>query len=589
MNLLESWLETPAAMALVRTLAHSLWEGAVVALGLAGGLSVIRGARNRYAAACAAMLLLLVCFGLTFGVLVPREQAIETWAGGRAALLLREVEPGSGAGPQGSGAEPREYFRWLALLWAAGVLAFHTRSLAGWMGARRLRRRGVCAAADRWQQQLNTLAARLRVSRPVALCESALTDVPVAIGYLRPVILMPVGLLACLPGAHVEALLLHELAHIRRCDYLTNLLQIFVEGLLFYHPAAWWISAVIRAERENCCDDMAVQAQGDAHQYCTALAALEQNRGRAETALAANGGSLVKRIRRLLAEPDHRIPALAPILSASILTLAAAAALAAWQVRPAPPAPPPPPPRPAAAATAIPAPPPPAPPSAAVAATPAVPAAPPAAPAPPQAATPAVPQPPPPPPPPRVQDAQKMREVQQRLRTRLEALRNELSTPFAKWVREDVANIITDEERLAFERQQSDPEREHFIEQFWLRRDPTPGTPVNEMKEEHYRRIGYANQHFASGIPGWKTDRGRVYIQFGPPDEKESHPKGGEYRRPAQQGGGTIVTVPFENWLYRHIDGIGDNITIQFVDPARTNEYRMTLDPEKDAERKVVR
>ena len=136
---------------------------------------------------------------------------------------------------------------------------------AAWIGARRLRRAGVCVAPGMWRARLDQLARRARISRRVVLLESCLAEVPVVIGYLRPAILVPVGLLAGLPAAQVEAILLHELAHIRRHDYLVNLLQMFVEGLLFYHPAVWWISAVIRAERENCCDDVVVATQGDAY------------------------------------------------------------------------------------------------------------------------------------------------------------------------------------------------------------------------------------------------------------------------------------------------------------------------------------
>ena len=165
-----------------------------------------------------------------------------------------------------------------------------------------------------------------------------------------------------------------------------------------------------------------------------------------------------------------------------------------------------------------------------------------------------------------------------------EKLRKELETPYRKWLNEDVAYIITDEERAAFKRLQTDDERENFIENFWLRRDPTPDTVENEFKEEHYRRIAYANENFASGIPGWKTDRGRIYITYGPPDEKESHPSGGSYERPPEEGGGTTSTFPFEQWRYRYIEGIGTNIIIEFVDPTMSGEYHMTMDPsEKDA------
>jgi len=167
-----------------------------------------------------------------------------------------------------------------------------------------------------------------------------------------------------------------------------------------------------------------------------------------------------------------------------------------------------------------------------------------------------------------------------------ERRRKELESPYRKWLEEDVVYIITDEERRAFKNLQTDEEREQFIEQFWLRRDPTPDTVENEYKEEHYRRIAYANERFASGIPGWKTDRGRIYITFGPPDEIESHPSGGTYQRPWEEGGGTTSTYPFEKWRYRYLEGVGmqTDIVIEFVDKSMTGEYRMTMDPsEKDA------
>jgi GWxTD domain-containing protein len=163
-------------------------------------------------------------------------------------------------------------------------------------------------------------------------------------------------------------------------------------------------------------------------------------------------------------------------------------------------------------------------------------------------------------------------------------LQRELETPYKKWLNEDVVYIITDEEKKAFKQLNTDEERENFIEQFWLRRDPTPDTEENEFKEEHYRRIAYANEHYASGIPGWKTDRGRIYIQYGPPDEIESHPSGGTYERPIEEGGGETSTYPFEKWRYRYIEGIGSDVNIEFVDPTMSGEYHMTMDPsEKDA------
>ncbi len=568
MTLLELWVHTPLAQSLGFALAHSLWEGVLIAAVLAAALCVARSPRARYGAACAAMLLMLASFGVTLVRLMPQPIDLA-----KAPHVSHGALAGPGALPMLPVAPPAPpslaaLLPWIALFWAAGVLFFHLRSLGGWIAARRLRLSGVCLAPREWQPRLDALAARLRVSKPAVLLESCLADVPVVIGYARPVILMPVGLLAGLPVAQVEAILIHELAHIRRQDYLVNLMQTFVEGLLFYHPAVWWISGVIRAERENCCDDLAVAATGDARQYAAALAALEQNRRAAhDVALAATGGSLVKRIRRLLQQPERPRAVWTPVFSVGILVVGAGIALASWQTAPAP-APKPQAPVPAALPAPV----------APVAIE--LPAAPVRKPAPvllalaqqtapdPQAAQPVE------------------RQVSERERKAKEQeARGELATPYKKWLNEDVAYIITDEERSAFKTLANDEEREQFITQFWLRRDPTPGTPENEFKTEHYRRIAYANEQFSptTGLPGWKTDRGRIYITFGPPDEIEDHSSGGAYVRPPEEGGGTISTFPFQQWRYKFIDGVGRNIVIEFVDPTYTREFRMTQDPsEKD-------
>jgi len=155
---------------------------------------------------------------------------------------------------------------------------------------------------------------------------------------------------------------------------------------------------------------------------------------------------------------------------------------------------------------------------------------------------------------------------------------------YKKWMDEDVRWIISEEERSVFKSLKNDEERDSFIEQFWARRNPNPRLADNAFKEEHYRRIAYANERFASGIPGWKTDRGRIYVMFGKPDELESHPTGGAYNRPYNEGGGTTTTYPFEKWWYRHIEGIGDDIEIEFVDQSGSGEYRIAMSPdEKDA------
>ncbi len=160
----------------------------------------------------------------------------------------------------------------------------------------------------------------------------------------------------------------------------------------------------------------------------------------------------------------------------------------------------------------------------------------------------------------------------------------ELSKTYKKWLNEDVVWIISDQERAAFKQLSNDEERDNFIEAFWQRRDPTPDTEENEYKEEHYRRIAYANEHFAAGIPGWKTDRGRIYIMYGPADEITGSPSGGTYQRPNEEGGGETSTFPFEDWRYRYLEGIGQEVMIEFVDTCMCGDFHMTLDrSEKDA------
>jgi GWxTD domain-containing protein len=492
MTTLAHLVQAPLTKALGWTILHSLWEGALAALLLLAALLTIRSSRARYMSACAAMLGVLAAFALTFGLLA-KEASRDT----------RAIPYAIPAAPLDDGRSPAAmpaHFRmaevppWLAPIWMAGVLLFHARSAAGWMAAGRLRRRGVCGAPGPWVQRLDQLRAKLQVSKPVALLETCLADVPLVIGYLQPAILIPVGLLAGMPAGQLEAVLMHELAHIRRRDYLANLLQTVVEGFLFYHPAIWWMSGVIRAEREKCCDDLVVDASGNAHEYAAALAALERTRWTAnEAVIAATGGNLMKRIHRLLYQP--KAPALAPVFSAGILAIAAVGMLAAWQAQA------------------------------------------------PAHDAPAVPQ------------AQADR--------------------YTRWLNEDVVYIIDERERTAFQGLKTDPERQHFMEQFWERRNPTPGSPDNAFKNEHYRRIGFADMHYGwRKTPGWKTDRGRIYIMFGPPDEIESHVDG-------QPAGGSLqaTDVPTEQWLYHSIKGVGTNVIMDFVDQARTGEYRMTMDP----------
>jgi GWxTD domain-containing protein len=172
------------------------------------------------------------------------------------------------------------------------------------------------------------------------------------------------------------------------------------------------------------------------------------------------------------------------------------------------------------------------------------------------------------------------RESKKKMRRTLK----ELDSTYRQWLQEDVTYIISPDERNAFLQLDTNEEREQFIEQFWLRRSSNPDLPENDFKEEHYRRIAYANEHFASGIPGWRTDRGRMYIMWGPADEVNSHPTGGTYDRPMNEGGGSTTTYPWETWRWRYLEGIGENIELEFVDPSGSGEYHLTMDPgEKDA------
>jgi GWxTD domain-containing protein len=182
------------------------------------------------------------------------------------------------------------------------------------------------------------------------------------------------------------------------------------------------------------------------------------------------------------------------------------------------------------------------------------------------------------------QDIPQNQKLSKEQKQKMKKTLKELDTPYKTWLNEDVVYIISPEERTAFLQLETNEEREQFIESFWLRRSTNPDLPDNDFKEEHYRRIAYANEHFASGIPGWRTDRGRIYIIWGKPDEIESHPTGGTYDRPMEEGGGSTTTYPWETWRYRYLEGVQENVILEFVDPSGSGEYHLTMDPsEKDA------
>lgn len=511
MNHLERFVASPFAAAIGWTLLHSLWQGSLLAALLVAVLFATRSPRIRYAAASVTMLLMLGGFTFTLIHFIPRgthgfetfkPPSVPAWNPPAARGATDFWNPGLAA-----------IAPWLAPLWIAGVLILYLRSLASCLSVQRLRRCGVCSAHNRWQSELARLSSRLRISRPVLLLESSLADVPMVLGHFKPLILIPVGLLAGLSPAQVEAILLHELAHIRRHDYLINVFERLAEGLFFYHPAVWWISHIMRTERECCCDDLVVSVTGNPHEYARTLAALEQFRlpGH-EPAMALTGGRLMNRIRRLL-YPQISNASSTPWFAAAILILAGAVSLAAWPTDRAP----------------------------------------------------------------HDSSAGLAKQNPSKTPTSLDENVAHQKAPFeekkatrdsySKWLNEDVVYIIDDAERAAFETLTTNPEREKFIEQFWQRRNPNPGSSTNKFKQEHYRRIAYANQRFAtaSGTPGWQTDRGHILIVYGAPDEIDSHPK--------DEGGSSKPAI--EVWSYRHIEGLGNDDTITFIDRTGRGDYHL--------------
>jgi len=291
------------------TLVHFLWQGLLIA----AAYGVLRQCASRpevrYLLACttlAAMAALPVATWIALRPVPPDGMAVAARVGAPKALSAAAGRGGDLTRFFAAGYErvPSAWSLWVVAAWMAGVVVFYVRLLGGWMIAERLRRRQVSPAPSHWQQVFDRLRTRLHVSRPVRLLVSGLVQAPAVVGLLRPVVLVPVGALAGLPAEQMEALLLHELAHIRRCDYMMNALQNMVEALLFYHPAVWWVSGHMRIERELCCDDAVVAISGDSESYARALAEVAAaGHAHYQAAVAATGGSLANRVARLLGEP----------------------------------------------------------------------------------------------------------------------------------------------------------------------------------------------------------------------------------------------------------------------------------------------
>jgi uncharacterized protein (TIGR03435 family) len=312
---MSTFLNHPAVQAIGWALLHFIWQGTLLAALFALTNRITKSARIRYATGCAAMLLMPAVFVATVlrserpqvpVILVSYAEPLYTSSGRNLTGRATIVTPAPGTAP----ANDRSTIPgWIACLWIIGVAAFSISTAAGWLRIQQLTKRGTEPANPAWREALETLRRRLKISKPVRLCTSAIAEVPTVIGWLRPCILLPISAITNLDESQLRAILVHELAHIRRHDYLINLLQNAIETLLFYHPAVWWISRQIRQEREHCCDDLAVEVCGDVILYATALTQLEHLRGHnSEPALAATGGDLLARIRRLIGKRTNTQP-----------------------------------------------------------------------------------------------------------------------------------------------------------------------------------------------------------------------------------------------------------------------------------------
>ena len=480
----------PLMHALGWTLLHFCWQGAIVAILLACALCLLplRASRLRYCVACAAMALMVVLPVVTFAILAGTQPSPQHFT------VTVSPESFDHAVSNGSekAAEPwtvqckRVLNRSLPEVigfWFAGVLVLLCRLNLGLLAARRLKSLAVEPSSAELQAILRALRIRLGVQRVVKLLDSARLEAPIVFGWLRPAVLLPVGCMTGLSTLQIEAILAHELAHIRRHDYLVNLFQSVMETMLFYHPAVWWLSNRIRREREHCCDDLAVTVCGDRLAYAKALSFLEERRSPLPAgAFGATGGVLKMRIARLLGLNESAVFPRAAAVSLMMLA-STAAGLALWGTA-------------RAQSTA-----------------PQQPGAPQSSPVNPLRA-------------------------------------GGTNDSFRQWLNQDVCWIIAPDERHAFLQLTDDQERIEFIRQFWERRNPNPGSSENKFKEEFYRRVAYANLHFAAKTePGWETDRGHVYIVYGPPDSIDSYPRGGKGS-----------ARPRETWHYRSIQP--DKLTV---------------------------
>lgn len=573
-------------------LVHFVWQGALIAVLLS---FVLRGMREsspqmRYVASCLSLLAMTLCVPATALFLNGTDGAAApstiAFTGTREVIANAYI---SQSAMHALRAWLETHMHWVVLLWAMGASLLLLRSAGGWYVARKQSRLGLSL-----EYPLSKLMERLEMTGVVEIYKSATATTPQVFGWLKPVIVVPVAVLAQLPPEQLEAVLAHELAHIRRRDYLVNLLQTIVENVLFYHPAVWWTSSRIRMEREQCCDDLAVQVCGDKYQYSKALLSLEE--AKPAMALTASGPGLKERIARLLgaqAEPSRSWNS--PSAPATAVVVATVLMGGAWWLQaepPAPPAPPVPAVAPAPAATPSPS----AHPAPVIAASSADSAEqpPPPAPAAParRPAQPGAPPPPPPPPPAEgveggvvggvargvvegvvggiteAIDAEALQRMKEEVQRALEEAQESLKIDHAgiadevrralDEVKREHGERITDETRKSVERalreverQQVDIQREvekarRSVERA-AQHSQLAQKRTQEQAQEYERRVRFANRKWTeNGIEGSKTDRGKLYVQNGPPDEVES------------QTGGREV------WKYKNWRGTGGTMTFEF-------------------------
>jgi GWxTD domain-containing protein len=469
----------PVTHALGWTLVHFCWQGLIICILLASVLSFLpaQASKLRYAAGCVAMTFMFLLPLITFGVLMvdqpdERQPAIATSS--QYPGFVANVSTVESAEPWISKCESVLDRNLPAVdgFWIVGVVVLLLRLNLGLMAIGLWKSTGIEPASSEFIETLHMLRVRLGIERAVKLLNSARVSSPIVIGWMRPAILLPLGCMSGFSQTQIEAILAHELAHIRRHDFLVNLLQSIVETLFFYHPAVWWVSSQMRREREHCCDDLAVEFTGDRVAYASALSHLEQRRGALvpNGAVAATGGMLKKRIERLLGiNQAPQFPrSMAIILFATATAVAGLIAQGAAHTQSAPGQ--------ASPSSSVPA-------------------------------------------------------------------SNEMAATYHHWLNQEVRWIITPEEREAFLRLTSNRDRDMFIQQFWEKRSPSTDRGANPFRQEHYRRIAFANNHFAeSSDPGWETGRGHVYIVFGQPDSIRSYPAGDKES-----------AKPVEIWHYRLI------------------------------------